>query len=507
MPTLILQGGVKEAAAVAPSTAELMEAAPAAAPALSPQSTHTSKTPKKTNTASRKSKVTPGSASTKKTKKKDEEPQSAKKQKTIMSFFTKPATKPKPAAVKTVKAASPPTTMMATTTDKPGPFGVDKESLREIVVGSVVTPLLSSNRAEPVDYEKHKGSPMPTNLKQPSFLTARSSSPRERLLDRLNQHESDDFDSSQTADDCCDLALAQPSQDDAKAQVTQPAPQDHAIVDAPANIVDDDVDDDDDDEKTVHFSQESSDDGEQQPINDISVEISLEQSNSDKVLDVEFLNEPAFIEEATDEPVVVEETMRQSEAAQLVVEEPSPVKECIVDMTQMEESDAAQLAEEETLPVKECIVDMTQMEWNEDSSHCKDADVEMEEAEEKMEDVTQIDQKEEEIMEPTMDSTADKATDIKTPRSARRKAPPQKLPVKVTKSPERLALVEKNGSLRNKSIKRRSVLTERVSKGLEEEIIDMPSPSTIQADAFDEELSQQAVVKLAVIVQERYVLF
>ena len=67
--------------------------------------------------------------------------------------------------------------------------------------------------------------------------------------------------------------------------------------------------------------------------------------------------------------------------------------------------------------------------------------------------------------------------------------------------------MEKNGSLRNKSIKRRSVLTERVSKGLEEEIIDMPSPSTIQADAFDEELSQQAVVKLAVIVQERYVLF
>jgi len=67
--------------------------------------------------------------------------------------------------------------------EKPDPMTGNKESFREIVVGSVIPSLMSIEKDPLIDYEKYSGSPLPQNL---SILIL-SKTPRRKLLDHLNE--------------------------------------------------------------------------------------------------------------------------------------------------------------------------------------------------------------------------------------------------------------------------------------------------------------------------------
>jgi hypothetical protein len=187
-------------------------------------------------------------------------------------------------------------------------------------------------------------------------------------------------------------------------------------------------------------------------------------------------------------------------------DEEATVQEVIVDMTQMEatqsnDEDVAEAHdhEEDKAPqvVQECIVDLTQIDSNEDPPAILTVELNEDHAIDNA--TTKVIAKKDLHMGPTTETLKCKPNVAPT-------TPPAAPVVEENNHvvpPERLASLEKNQALRHKTMKRIAALSERVANGLEEETFDMPSPSTIEADAFGEELSQQAVVKLAVIVQGR----
>lgn len=463
MPTLIMEKRVDKADGVdasfdPPPTVEVLQEV--ASEDIS------SKTPKRVNCVNSPSpkqrKVTPGTTSiTKKKKNKEDDLNTvaqvthpAKKQKSLLSFFSKAAAKPG-----TQSGARTSTAASVTSIKKAKP-GIHMESLRDIVMGSVPSPLPGCDpidKGTPENYNKHKGSPMPTNLKQPTFGSLSSfSSSRERFLDRLNQQ-----DTSQV------LPLPMDKGDDV---MSSQYDRINAIA----------VHDDDDGENTVCFSQES-----QQNV----------------VIDVEQPSSSDDVPDATNPQEVFVETENQA-----------IVQEVIVDMTQMdttqsnheevpvEEEDEG---DDETVQIKECIVDLTQIDSGDDQrTH---ADKAMDKATLPRDQAADL--REDTKVAPIGHSFGAAAT----PKVTRKrkvvpsKSEPEARTVEKTKSPERLVMLERNEALRQKTLKGSSHLQERVSKGLEEEVFTMPSPRSIHADAFDNELTQQAVVKLAVIVQGRCV--
>lgn len=470
MPTLIVEtastGNDDE---MPPSSADMLEG-------ITMNETTSSKTPKKSNAGPRKRKVTPGTSTTKKgksmnedaTTKGDSVKQPIKKQKNLLSFFCKPApkstnaTQPTTIACNNNKSSSKP----ATTKSR-----LDKESLRDIVLGSaVLTPMIHAKNDTPLNYEKHKGSPMPTNFKQPPFGRSSLTSPRERLLDRLNQ-QSPPTKSSQLK--------AAPSSSPPAVMST---PQDWFHSDALLEK--------DDDEKTLCFSQES-----QEPA------------------DLMVVEQPSSYDDGSNH--VVPDLPQQLTCTHDTTDEEKTVQEVIVDMTQIDstQSHDEELAavydhedERVTQVVQECIVDLTQIDSNEDSPT---PTVDLNEEQAIGNDINKVIKTKDQHMVPpseTLDTMGPKVDcKPKVAQSTPMAAPAGEEDTHVV-PPERLASLEKNQALRRKTMKRMAALLERVANGIEEETIVMPSPSTIQADTFDEELSQQAVVKLAVIVQGRYVL-
>ena len=466
MPTLIV-----EAAAIGKDDAKDDETPPVSADMLQ-ETTMSSKTPKKSNAAPRKRKVTPGTSTTKKSKSMDEEAvtkidvvkQPVKKQKNLLSFFSKPAPKP--------VSATQSSTATNNNSNKPATAksGIDKESLRDIVVGSaVLRPLLHATNDTPVNYEKHKGSPMPTNLKQPPFGRPSLTSPRERLLDRLNQQSPASKSPSPVDETTASGARRSPPAS---------TPQDWFDSDALVEK--------DDDEKTLCFSQES-----------------LEPA------DVMAVEQPSSFDEGSND--VAGSLHHQRPTRALDKTEEANVQEVIVDMTQMDatQSNDEELAavhnheeEDATQVIQECIVDLTQIDSNEDPPA---PTVDPNEVNGNVTATTKVVQTKDQQMEiptETLDDAKVVGKRDVTPMTPSRPVAENAHVV----PPERLASLEKNQALRHKTMKRMAALSERVANGLEDETFDMPSPSTIQADAFGEELSQQAVVKLAVIVQGRYVL-
>lgn len=466
MPTLILEKRVDTAVCDDPS---LRAPVTVEAQLDSASVDLSSKTPKRTDSAApQQRKVTPGTTSSTKQKLSKEAvnkvalvTRPATKQKSLLSFFTKAADQP--ARQPTIRRTTP-ACVTATKTLK---SAVDLESLRDIVTGSMPSPVpgcIPTNADTPENYNLHKGSPMPTNLKQPTFGSLSSfSSPRERLLDRLNQQ---------------DVSQVQPLPRDNDDPATSPQCDRWSAIE----VHNDEVHNDDDGENTVCFSQES-----QQSIG----------------MDVEQPSSSDDAPEASNVHVVVQETTNQA-----------IVQEVIVDMTQMDTTQSnldEVLVEEEaddddrTLHVKECIVDLTQMDSGDDRPvQTKTGESEVTVAREQ--DAIKIST--ENSTFESYEGSAEAAATLKTTRKRKvvpSKPEPDVLVVEKTKKPERLAMLDKNEALRQKTLKGSAVLVERVAKGLEEEIFDMPSPTSIKAEAFENELTRQAVVKLAVIVQGRCV--
>jgi hypothetical protein len=460
MPTLIMEKRIDEADGVGasfhpPAMVEVLQEV--ASEDIS------SKTPKRVYAASPEQRnVTPSTTSITKKKMNKEDgvntvaqiANPVKKQKSLLSFFSKAAAKPG------THSGARTSTPACATSIKTVKSGIHMESLRDIVMGSVSSPLPGCdpiNKGTPDNYDRHKGSPMPTNLKQPTFGSLSSfSSPRERFLDRLNQQ-----DTSQ-------VRLLPTVRDDSVS--SSQCDRMNAIA----------VHDDDDGENTVCFSQESQ----------VDVDMDVEQPSSCD-----------DVPHASNAHEVVEETVNQA-----------IVQEVIVDMTQMDTTQSNQeevyVEEEEdddgeTYQIKECIVDLTQIDSGDDQRTYADNG---------MNKVTlpgeqAVDLREDTKVEPIGDLSGPAAP----PKATRKRkvvpsnSEPEALIIEKTKSPERLATLEQNEALRQKTLKGSVQMIERVSKGLEEECFTMPSPRSIRADAFDNELTQQALVKLAVIVQGRCV--
>jgi hypothetical protein len=326
------------------------------------------------------------------------------------------------------------------------------------------------------------------------------------------------------------LALATQADisDDDDESSEEVAVQPHEIIVAPTQGFESDVpadDDEEEDEKTVCFSDADDDD------------MSM-QGGEDNVKTVEANQQPES------DTTGVDMTQPSEPKGGSSVDMTQPSEESVltqtncVEMTQAEPTETDESADD--VPMKDCVVDLTQAADSEKPSD----DVDMDDDKENMV-VIEDDEPVERPKKPAATITAmfssiantattkattrqrkKAATDTskapaadstkapaKTPKS-RKKAPAKAqvtFPaaaaiVDTTKAPERLARMKTNEALRSKSIKRLSALTERVSGGLEEEVFDLPEPSSVEADTFGEELSQQAVIKLALVVQGRYVI-
>ena len=424
-----------------------------------------SKTPKRKKPVTLKQrKVTPGTTNSLKRKLNEEDEKKddrISKQRSLLSFFGQPPTKPctqlRPKDRVTISQSTPPLKIVKS--------GIDMASLRDIVVGSAVSPLPTRGEhpnETPEDYERYKGSPLPTNLKHPAFPPfSLSSIPCERLLDRLNQQD-------------ISHSMPLPINLDGNGRS---ATGDSAIA----------VHDDDDGENTVCFSQESRD----------GLEIDLEQASS---------SQGTRVGGASSVKTIVNIT--QPKAKTRIQDH---VQEVLVDMTQIDltpsNDDEVRVADEAIdaiVPVKECIVDLTQIDsCDEQREPCTQDDNKSNLPRDQDSSIgLKLDRLESLCGSSDSATTASKITShvLGNPSTIDNEQSPHGRHT----SPDQLVVFERQ-KLRQKALKALAALKARVSNGVEGEHFHMPSHTSISPDNFDGELSQQAVLKLASIVQGRCV--
>jgi hypothetical protein len=326
---------------------------------------------------------------------------------------------------------------------------LDKEAFRDIVLGSIDCPLPSSQDLyqTPVDYDKQKGSPLPKILKQPLFSSLNTQS-RKNLIK------------------CTD-------EDDAVAK-------DSSVIPAP--------------------------------------ELSKRQ---EKIAS----HSASYVFETRSTPHQDYNSCHHSNTMMnnTLVNDSQDVKVTLVDLTQQDE--LLQDDKELTVVVQECLVDLTQPDLTQNFTQDKKSGAsEMAEKIEKDQSVVSI---------PSAFSKIE-SSDRNNPDFTVEYEPNEnRTHFMNSKSDQNLFNVENilmvkekglvlnedcssNGHafdpqrvldrikvVRENTLRRQCLLKERVLKGVDEESVQMPTPSGVHFESFEDELSRDAVMNLAYVVQGR----
>lgn len=493
----------------------------------------------------------------------------SKKQTSLTSFFFAPVTKKKSKKkqskattdVSEVKKSSKktisiePPLMTPCKIPKPNPLTGDKESLREVVVGSVSSSLMSLEDASP-EYEKC------TSLPLTLAISRFNETSRERFLRKVNEaggsksppvgNEDDvvvdasDI-SSNKCENKCELATEAKGKEntqEAKPTKTQPTSQDEIM--------------ENDDEKTVCFTADTigCDESNEEETGDSNLEVmqpSTSMNEADDALAGESLVQPSMtmdedkcVNSSVDldgqlvntgrKGIIEEEVMHQCEAEMSQSEEKAVG--IIVPMTQFDEEDCVMKeAHEDQKPKLADESNTSTQSTKTDNSQCKmsapvtnntpclkenKAQTEIvtaagnEKATELSKDgrlsgsngkhvqvTSELEAVNMNVFPEDTEASCD-SKNIEPPKGNEKSAlSNSKSESENTVPPERLTLIERNSMLRTKSKTRLQTLIDRVSPGIEEELFEMPNSSFFPAEEFNEKLSPQAVTKLACIVQER----
>jgi hypothetical protein len=333
---------------------------------------------------------------------------------------------------------------MKSTVEKPAPSNADKESLRDVVVGKVLSPLLEHPLPK-VDLTKHQGSPLPRNLVIPGISANKT--PRQRLLDLLEQQPT---------------PHANLAKNQANTSVEEPTEEMNPCHEGSSSLS----------SQILELTQPSVEEAEENGQAVDQTTQNGEETQDDEVKTVCFSDDSHQLVEQDEQGLVLDEEMPDAQEVNSLDEH------------------------QDVMGVTQGAVDLTAtQEMLQDGS---DDVIDLEQP-------TQSDGaegKDESMKDDLVDSNAEAPSVEKTPQASNRKATkPNDSTVKaveVTTDPERLEQMAKNEALRSKTLKRYHDISER---SLDEEDFKLPDPSTVDGgDSFDDD---KAVTKLAMIVQGR----